>query len=198
MLQRVVANRIACILARRGARRPMTHAPGKYDPRDVRCDRDRRRRDGERDALPPRAERLPSAGPGAVRHPARLRLVARVDAHHSAGVLRGTGVRSAAARRVSYWRELEAVSGRSILQITGGLEVGPEGSWTIEGLAPVVRGAWARVRGARRHGGQSPLPRLSAARRDAGGPSARRRLRPLRGRHRAYPRGAGAGAAPRS
>ena len=32
-----------------------------------------------------------------------------------------------------YWRELEAVSGRSILQITGGLDIGPEGSWTIEG-----------------------------------------------------------------
>ena len=32
-----------------------------------------------------------------------------------------------------YWRELEAVSGRSILQVTGGLDVGPEGSWTIEG-----------------------------------------------------------------
>ena len=32
-----------------------------------------------------------------------------------------------------YWRELEAVSGRSILQVTGGLDIGPEGSWTIEG-----------------------------------------------------------------
>ena len=32
-----------------------------------------------------------------------------------------------------YWRELEAVSGRSILKITGGLDIGPEGSWTIEG-----------------------------------------------------------------
>ena len=32
-----------------------------------------------------------------------------------------------------YWRELEAVSGRSILQVTGGLDIGTEGSWTIEG-----------------------------------------------------------------
>ena len=32
-----------------------------------------------------------------------------------------------------YWRELEEVSGKSILQVTGGLDVGPEGSWTIEG-----------------------------------------------------------------
>ena len=32
-----------------------------------------------------------------------------------------------------YWRELEEVSGESILQVTGGLDVGPEGSWTIEG-----------------------------------------------------------------
>ncbi|MCY4027242.1 MAG: N-methyl-L-tryptophan oxidase [Acidobacteria bacterium] len=32
-----------------------------------------------------------------------------------------------------YWRELEAVSGRSILKVTGGLDIGPEGSWTIEG-----------------------------------------------------------------
>ena len=32
-----------------------------------------------------------------------------------------------------YWREIEDVSGESILQVTGGLDVGPEGSWTIEG-----------------------------------------------------------------
>jgi sarcosine oxidase len=32
-----------------------------------------------------------------------------------------------------YWRELEALSGESILHITGGLDIGPEGSWTIEG-----------------------------------------------------------------
>ncbi len=32
-----------------------------------------------------------------------------------------------------YWRELEEVSGRSILQVTGGLDIGPAGSWTLEG-----------------------------------------------------------------
>ena len=32
-----------------------------------------------------------------------------------------------------YWREIEKVSGESILQVTGGLDIGPEGSWTIEG-----------------------------------------------------------------
>ncbi len=32
-----------------------------------------------------------------------------------------------------YWRELETVSGRSILHVTGGLDIGPEGSWTVEG-----------------------------------------------------------------
>ena len=32
-----------------------------------------------------------------------------------------------------YWRELEEVSGESILEVTGGLDIGPEGSWTIEG-----------------------------------------------------------------
>ena len=32
-----------------------------------------------------------------------------------------------------YWRELEAQSGESILHLTGGLDIGPEGSWTIEG-----------------------------------------------------------------
>ena len=32
-----------------------------------------------------------------------------------------------------YWRELEEVSGKTILQVTGGLDVGPAGSWTIEG-----------------------------------------------------------------
>ncbi len=33
----------------------------------------------------------------------------------------------------AYWRELEAVSGKSILRLTGGLDVGPENSWTVEG-----------------------------------------------------------------
>ena len=32
-----------------------------------------------------------------------------------------------------YWREIEEVSGESILQVTGGLDVGPAGSWTVEG-----------------------------------------------------------------
>ena len=32
-----------------------------------------------------------------------------------------------------YWRELEEVSGKSILRVTGGLDVGPAGGWTIEG-----------------------------------------------------------------
>ena len=32
-----------------------------------------------------------------------------------------------------YWRELEAVSGQSILQVTGGLDIGADGSWTTEG-----------------------------------------------------------------
>ena len=32
-----------------------------------------------------------------------------------------------------YWRELEEVSGRSILQVTGGLDIGSAGSWTLEG-----------------------------------------------------------------
>lgn len=32
-----------------------------------------------------------------------------------------------------YWRELERVSGKSVLHVTGGLDVGPEGSWTITG-----------------------------------------------------------------
>ena len=32
-----------------------------------------------------------------------------------------------------YWRELEEISGRSILQVTGGLDIGLAGSWTIEG-----------------------------------------------------------------
>ena len=32
-----------------------------------------------------------------------------------------------------YWREIEEVSGESILQVTGGLDIGSEGSWTIEG-----------------------------------------------------------------
>ena len=31
------------------------------------------------------------------------------------------------------WRELEAVSGRDILHQTGGLDIGPPGSWTVEG-----------------------------------------------------------------
>ena len=32
-----------------------------------------------------------------------------------------------------YWREIEEVSGESILQVTGGLDIGPATSWTIEG-----------------------------------------------------------------
>ncbi len=32
-----------------------------------------------------------------------------------------------------YWREIEDLTGESILQVTGGLDIGPEGSWTIEG-----------------------------------------------------------------
>ena len=32
-----------------------------------------------------------------------------------------------------YWREIEELSGESILQVTGGLDIGPDGSWTIEG-----------------------------------------------------------------
>lgn len=31
------------------------------------------------------------------------------------------------------WRELEALSGRAILHRTGGLDIGPVGSWTVEG-----------------------------------------------------------------
>ena len=34
-----------------------------------------------------------------------------------------------------YWRELEDVSGRTVLHITGGLDIGPEGSWIVEGSA---------------------------------------------------------------
>ena len=30
------------------------------------------------------------------------------------------------------WRELEDLSGRSILHVTGGLDIGPEGSWMVE------------------------------------------------------------------
>lgn len=32
-----------------------------------------------------------------------------------------------------YWRELEDVSGKSILHVTGGLDIGTEHSWTIQG-----------------------------------------------------------------
>ena len=32
-----------------------------------------------------------------------------------------------------YWREIEEVSGQSILQVTGGLDIGSATSWTIEG-----------------------------------------------------------------
>ena len=32
-----------------------------------------------------------------------------------------------------HWHELEEASGESILHITGGLDIGPEGSWTIDG-----------------------------------------------------------------
>ena len=32
-----------------------------------------------------------------------------------------------------YWRELETISGKSILHLTGGLDIGPKNSWTIEG-----------------------------------------------------------------
>ncbi len=32
-----------------------------------------------------------------------------------------------------YWRDLEGISGRAILHKTGGLDIGPEGSWTVEG-----------------------------------------------------------------
>ena len=32
-----------------------------------------------------------------------------------------------------YWREIEEVSGESILRVTGGLDIGPATSWTIEG-----------------------------------------------------------------
>ena len=32
-----------------------------------------------------------------------------------------------------YWRELEDVSGKSILHVTGGLDIGTENSWTIQG-----------------------------------------------------------------
>ncbi len=32
-----------------------------------------------------------------------------------------------------YWRELEVISGQSILHVTGGLDIGPEDSWTIRG-----------------------------------------------------------------
>ncbi len=38
-----------------------------------------------------------------------------------------------------YWRELEEISGRSILTVTGSLDVGPEGSWTIEGSRRACR-----------------------------------------------------------
>ncbi len=33
----------------------------------------------------------------------------------------------------AYWREFEAVSGKSILRLTGGLDIGSEKSWTVEG-----------------------------------------------------------------
>jgi sarcosine oxidase len=32
-----------------------------------------------------------------------------------------------------YWREIEEVAGESILHVTGGLDIGAEGSWTVEG-----------------------------------------------------------------
>ena len=38
-----------------------------------------------------------------------------------------------------YWRELEEISGQSILQVTGSLDIGPEGSWTIEGSRHACR-----------------------------------------------------------
>ena len=38
-----------------------------------------------------------------------------------------------------YWRELEETSGQSILQVTGSLDVGPDGSWSIEGSRQACR-----------------------------------------------------------
>ena len=32
-----------------------------------------------------------------------------------------------------YWRELEQVSGKRVLHVTGGLDIGPPGSWIVEG-----------------------------------------------------------------
>ena len=162
---------------------------------DVRRDRDRRGRDGERDALPTRAERLPGAGPRAVRHPARLRLVARVDAHHPPGLLRGTRICPAAARRLSLLAGARGGLGQIHPASDGRARRRSGGRLDHRGLAAVVQGARARVRGARRRGGQSPLPRLPAARLPPGDLPARRRLRPLRGRDRGVRSG---GARPRS
>ena len=38
-----------------------------------------------------------------------------------------------------YWREIEEISGQSILQVTGSLDIGPEGSWTVEGSGHACR-----------------------------------------------------------
>ena len=44
-----------------------------------------------------------------------------------------------------YWRELERLSGKSILHLTGGLDIGPEEQLDDRRLAAFLPNSWARV-----------------------------------------------------
>ena len=59
-----------------------------------------------------------------------VRLFARADAHHPGGVLRASDVCAARARAYELWTELERLSGRDLMRITGGLMMaGPTACW---------------------------------------------------------------------
>ena len=77
--------------------------PGADRPLDQTLQHDRRSAwaaMGSADRLPPGPARQARAGPGALRHPARHGLVARLHAHHPPGLLRAPLLRDAAAARL--------------------------------------------------------------------------------------------------
>ena len=73
---------------------------GEHVRQPLRCHRPRRRRDGQRCLLRPRRARRESARAGAIRHPARPRLLTRRNAHHPPRLCRRRLLRSPAAARL--------------------------------------------------------------------------------------------------
>ena len=80
-----------------------------------------------------------------------------------------------------YWRELEEVSGRSVLRVTGSLDIGPEEQPDHHGLPARLPRARTSLRGARRRRDQPPLSRLPPPGLPPRDPPAGRRLPPVRG-----------------